>query len=52
MRFRQDITADEKQAIYDEIAALKDVVDGLIEVKAGPNVSPEGLDSAMPMGSS
>jgi len=45
VRFRADVPATEKQAIYDGIAALKNVIDGIIEVKSGANVSPEGLDS-------
>ncbi|PRX11753.1 Dabb family protein [Martelella mediterranea] len=45
IRFQQEVTVAEKQAIYTDIAALKGVVDGIVDVKAGPNVSPEGLDS-------
>lgn len=45
IRFRQDVTASEKEAIYAGIAALKDVIGGIVDVKGGPNVSPEGLDS-------
>jgi hypothetical protein len=45
VRFRPDVPATERQAIYDGIAALKNVIDGIIEVRSGSNVSPEGLDS-------
>ena len=34
----------EKQAIYDAIAALRDVIPGILDVKSGANVSPEGLN--------
>ena len=44
IRFRPDVTADQKQVLYDDIVALKPVVDGMVDVKSGPNVSPEGLD--------
>ncbi|TCT37311.1 Dabb family protein [Martelella mediterranea] len=44
VRFRSEVQAEEKQAIYDGIAALQSVIDGIVDVKAGPNVSPEGLD--------
>lgn len=44
VRFRPDVTAEHKQSLYDAIAALKPVIDGIIDVKGGPNVSPEGLD--------
>jgi len=34
----------DKQAIYDAIAALKNVIPGILDLKYGPNVSPEGLN--------
>lgn len=43
LRFKAAVSADEKQAIFDAIAALKSVIPGIVEVKSGPNVSPEGL---------
>lgn len=43
LRFKAAVQEAEKQAIYDGIAALKDVIPGMVDVKAGPNVSPEGL---------
>ena len=43
LRFKAAVQETEKQAIYAAIAALSDVVPGMLEVKAGPNVSPEGL---------
>ncbi|WP_174801893.1 Dabb family protein [Martelella limonii] len=45
IRFPQETGSDEKQALYDEISALKRVIPGIVDVKAGANVSPEGLDS-------
>ncbi len=43
LRFKAAVQEAEKQAIYAAIADLKDVVPGMLEVKAGANVSPEGL---------
>ncbi len=45
IRFRQEAGAEEKQALYDEIAGLKRVIPGIVDFKSGANVSPEGLDS-------
>ncbi|QLF69670.1 Dabb family protein [Peteryoungia desertarenae] len=45
LRFKAAVQQAEKQAIYDGILALKDVVPGMLDVKFGPNVSPEGLSS-------
>ena len=44
LRFKSALQAADKQAIYDAIAQLKNVVPGIVEVKSGPNVSPEGLN--------
>ena len=44
LRFKAATQAAEKQAIYDAIAALKEVVPGMIDMKFGANVSPEGLN--------
>ena len=44
LRLKASTTADQKQAIYDAIAALKDVVPGILDIKFGQNVSPEGLN--------
>lgn len=44
VRFKAAVQQAEKQAIYDAIAALKDVIPGIVEVRSGPNVSPEGLN--------
>jgi hypothetical protein len=44
LRFRDDVTASERQAIYGELDALRTVVPGLVAARYGPNVSPEGKD--------
>jgi len=44
LRFKAAIQAADKQAIFDAVVALKDVIPGIVEVKFGPNVSPEGLN--------
>ena len=43
LRFKAAVTAPEKQSIFEAIVALKAVIPGILEVKYGPNVSPEGL---------
>lgn len=43
MRFRADVTAAEKQSIYDELAALRGHLRGILAMSFGANVSPEGL---------
>lgn len=44
LRFKASVSEPEKQAIYQAIAALKAVVPGMLDVKAGANTSPEGLN--------
>ena len=44
LRFKAATSDSEKQAICDGIAALKEVVPGMLEVRSGPNISPEGLN--------
>ena len=44
LRFKSAVQAQEKQEIYDSISALVGAVPGMIDVKHGPNVSPEGLN--------
>lgn len=43
LRFKASVSEADKQALYQAIADLKAVVPGMVEVTAGPNVSPEGL---------
>ncbi len=43
VKFRPEITAEARQAIYDELAALGAVVDGIQKSDFGSNVSPEGM---------
>ena len=44
VRFKSALQHADKQAIYDAIAALKNVIPGILDLKYGPNVSPEGLN--------
>lgn len=44
LRFKASIQDAEKQALYDAIVALKEFVPGMLDVKYGPNVSPESLN--------
>ena len=43
MRLKSAMTPDDKQALFDAIVALKQVIPGIVDIKYGPNVSPEGL---------
>ncbi|PWE58063.1 stress responsive protein [Metarhizobium album] len=44
LRFKAALQPADKQAIFEAVAALKDVIPGIVDVKYGPNVSPEGLN--------
>jgi hypothetical protein len=44
VRFKSALQQADKQALYDAIVALKDVIPGILDVKYGPNTSPEGLN--------
>lgn len=44
LRFKASMQAADKQALYDAVAELKRVVPGMLDVKYGPNISPEGLN--------
>jgi len=37
------MTKEEKKALFESVAALQQVIPGIVDVKYGPNVSPEGL---------
>ena len=43
VRFRPDVTLEDRAAIYAELESLREVVPGFLAMSAGPNVSPEGL---------
>lgn len=43
LRFKAAVTAPEKQSIFEAVVALKQAIPGILDVKYGPNVSPEGL---------
>ncbi len=43
LRLKAAMTPDEKQSLFDAVVALKQVIPGILDVKYGPNVSPEGL---------
>jgi hypothetical protein len=43
VRFRSDLTEGEIEGAFAQLAALKDVVPGMVDCHAGANVSPEGL---------
>ena len=42
VKFRADVTADEKAGIYAGLNALVGQIDGLLSADFGPNISPEG----------
>jgi hypothetical protein len=43
LKFRADVTAADKQQLYDELRALQNHLKGIIGMHFGANVSPEGL---------
>ncbi|MGM4980171.1 MULTISPECIES: Dabb family protein [unclassified Rhizobium] len=43
LRLKSAMTQDEKKALFESVAALQQVIPGIVDVKYGPNVSPEGL---------
>ncbi|MDQ0455101.1 Dabb family protein [Rhizobium paknamense] len=44
IRFKAAVQEAEKQALYDAVRALQADIPGMDDVKAGPNMSNEGLD--------
>ncbi len=43
LRLKSAMTQDEKKALFKSVAALQQVIPGIVDIKYGPNVSPEGL---------
>lgn len=43
MRFKASLSADERQAIFDQLHGLKDRIAGILDIQHGANASPEGL---------
>lgn len=43
IRFKTSIDKAQKKEIFEAIVALRQKLSGIIDVKYGPNVSPEGL---------
>ncbi|MFT4184843.1 MAG: Dabb family protein [Rhizobium sp.] len=43
LRLKAAMTQDEKKALFESVAALQQVIPGIVDIKYGPNVSPEGL---------
>jgi hypothetical protein len=43
LRLKAAMTGEEKQALLESVVALKQVIPGILDVRYGPNVSPEGL---------
>ncbi len=46
INFRDDVSEAHKRDIYDELQSLVGKVDGVISIRFGPNVSPEGLSKS------
>ncbi|WP_417308099.1 Dabb family protein [Devosia sp.] len=42
VKFRADVTADARAAIFGDLAALRDHLPGIVAMQFGANVSPEG----------
>lgn len=43
VKFRPDVSADERAGIYSGLNALVGQIDGLLSADFGPNISPEGM---------
>ncbi|SCW31487.1 Stress responsive A/B Barrel Domain [Rhizobium mongolense subsp. loessense] len=43
LRLKAAMTGEEKQALLESVVALKQVIPGILDLRYGPNVSPEGL---------
>ena len=43
VKFRPEVDETERQAIFAQLAALQQVLDGFLGIAYGPNASPEGL---------
>lgn len=44
LRFRNAVQQPEKDDLYAAISALREVTPGILDVKSGANISPEGLN--------
>jgi Stress responsive A/B Barrel Domain. len=44
LRFRPEVTPEQRNVIYADLAALKAVIPGFLAMSYGSNVSPEGKD--------
>lgn len=44
LNFRDDITEDDKQKHYAQLAALKDIIPGQVADHYGPSASPESME--------
>jgi hypothetical protein len=42
VKFRAEVTAAQKQAVYDNLNGLRDTIPGMVDAVFGANVSPEG----------
>jgi len=43
VRFRSEVTQEQRNDVYAELESLREVVPGFLAMYFGPNVSPEGL---------
>jgi hypothetical protein len=43
MRLKAAMSGEEKQSLFESIVSLKQLIPGILDIKYGPNVSPEGL---------
>ncbi len=43
LRLKAAMTGEEKQSLFEAVVALKGIIPGILDIKYGPNVSPEGL---------
>lgn len=43
LRLKSAMSQDDKRALFESVVALKEVIPGIVDIRYGPNVSPEGL---------
>lgn len=43
VRFKDSVSPETKAGLFAELGALRDMIDGVLDFRAGPNVSPETL---------
>lgn len=43
VKFRSDVSENDKQSIYGKLDGLREFIPGILDASFGPNISPEGM---------